>query len=99
MKPTVLLSSAPELRSLEKTCVCQPIVPKGPKHGNRTVRSGEYPQELCDAFAKAVAAAAELYSTPEKRRAHGPRRRPAGLDDPPEDTRNARESLLQVVAP
>ena len=60
MKPTVLLSSAPELRSLEKTCVCEPIVPGGAKHGNRTVRSGEYPQELCEAFAKAVAAAAEL---------------------------------------
>ena len=98
MKPTLLLSSAPELRSLEKTCVCEPIVKGGPKHGNRTQRSGEYPQELCEAFAKAVLAAAELWSTPEKRRAHGPRRRPAGLEDPPE-AGNAREGLLKIISP
>ena len=99
MKPTVLLSSAPELRTLEKTCVCEPIVPKGPKHGNCTVRSGEYPPELCEAFAKAVLAAAELWSTPEKRRANGPRRRPAGLDDPAEkDLQNSRKALLQALS-
>ena len=99
MKPTVLLSSAPELRTLEKTCVCEPIVPGGAKHGNRTVRSGEYPQELCEAFAKAVLAAAELWSTPEKRRANGPRRRPAGLDDPAEKkTQNSRKALLQALS-